>query len=312
MLSRKILLDFASAFHGRKMFQMHPEALNSEVYPLDLEFTLRDEAYYYHPKDENNLPVRKYQSVGKQYNPTRMAAFGLAHYNRFKATAQEESRDIFLKVADWFLQADRGLWQYHFPWIGLKPPWISCMAQGEGISILTRAYRLTQKETYLHQATLALQPLTQPIEHGGVQSRLSNKFLFLEEYPLPKSPPHTLNGFLYALIGIDDYCGLVKDYTIVSLFQELSTTLEINWKLWDLSYWSAYDLFKTSRGRRNFATSHYHSLHIAQMQFLGEKNKSISLTSCANLWKAYFQNPINRLKALFEKIKYRIEDPAER
>jgi hypothetical protein len=273
---------------------------------LDLNFTLINEHRYYYPKDENDIPVMEYKSAGVQYNPTRIAAFALAHFNRYLAYQSDLSKKIFMQMAEWFMQSRDGLWKYHFDWGGLQAPWISAMAQGEGISVLSRAYWLSQEERFLERAILASKPFSKYIEDGGIRSRISGRWDFVEEYPEIK-PYHTLNGFLFALIGMGDLLRIssIEKYKIG--FDSLVETLEVNSNLWDLGYWSAYDLHNLNTGRRNPATVSYHRLHIALLTYLGHTLPSNNLLKTARRWKNYYKSFSKRLKALIAKISYRLE-----
>ena len=198
----KIFMDIISAFIKNNNFGLNHNSLNGDAYPLDLEFTLKNESQYYSPKDQEGTPLYNFESVGVQYLPSRIAAYAFAHFNRYRETGEEKSRHIFFQMAEWFMRSDNAIWFYQFDMDDLKAPWISCMAQGEGISVLTRAYRLSQDNRYLSQAKKAVSIFKVPIEDGGVRSLIENQYPFLEEYPSIMCPRHTLNGFLYAIIGI--------------------------------------------------------------------------------------------------------------
>ena len=264
----KVIYDIKSYIMGNNDFPFYEPALYTSAYPLDLKFTLLNEKKYYHPKDENGLPLRIYTSIGKQYNPTRIAAYGLAHYNEYLKCGNKKNLKEFLKVANWFVQSEKGIWFYNFKWLSLNPPWISAMAQGEGISVLVRAWLITGKEIYLDKAIQATKPFTKEIKAGGVLSYIDD-MPFLEEYPTDR-PTHVLNGFLYAVIGISDlerFAGIRVEFPSI---KDLLQTLEKKLSLWDLGYWSAYDLDRTTFGFRNPATVSYHRLHISLLTYLGK------------------------------------------
>lgn len=305
---KKMSRDIGSALFGSKEYGLHPKRWTGDVYPIELEFTLEDEDAYYRPRDGAGIPVRKYSQAGLQYSPTRIAAYALAHYNRLVTQGSLDSRSTFLQMADWFLREQDALWRYDFDWGSLKGPWISAMAQGEAISVLTRAYRLTGDERYLKQAIRAVAPLTLPIDQGGVRSRIDGFLDFVEEYPTTP-PQHTLNGFLYTLIGLLDLSAIEPSIEGQVGLSSLIHTLETKWKSWDLGYWSSYDLHVTKSGRRNAATVSYHSLHVAQVGYLAERVDSAPLRACHTRWAGFAQSPANRVRALATKILYRLEEP---
>jgi heparosan-N-sulfate-glucuronate 5-epimerase len=306
----KLSKDVKSYLVGNQEFALEPDSLTGLAYPLDLEFTLQNEDFYYTPKDVQGLPVRVYQSVGQQYNPTRLAAYGLAHFNRYLRTNDENSRTLFFKMADWFMQSDDALWQYQFDWGDIKAPWISCMSQGEGISVLTRAFHLTGEEQYRQQALKALLPLCLPLEKGGLSSQIDGEWLFLEEYP-SSTPEHVLNGYLYALIGMWDLIKIDKRVAEKANFEQHLSTLKSNINRWDVGYWSTYDLSPRINGVYNAVTVSYHKLHITQLNYLGFVTATPELCAVAKRWENYLANPINRLKALSYKLRYRRAKPAQ-
>jgi hypothetical protein len=240
-----------------------------------------------------------------------MAAFGLAHYNRYALTGDESSRTRFLQVAEWFARAEDGRFTYTFDWIGIPAPWISCMAQGEGISVLTRAYSITGEDRYLTRAIQAAFPFACSVAEGGVRSVIDGQNDFLEEFPM-RQPFHVLNGFLYALVGALDLIKLEPSVADDIGLSSLIATLERQWQRWDLGYWSAYDLHASKRARRNAATVSYHRLHVTQMRYLGTLLGSGPLLACADRWARYYHSPLRRVRALYDKIQFRLEEPAAR
>jgi len=308
----KILRDILAFLSSRRDFAPVDTTSDPWGYPISLDFTLDQEELYYAPKDAEGIPVRRYRSVGLQYNPTRVAAYGLAHWNRFRQTGEEDSGQQFTKIADWFARVDNGVWAYHFDWNDLKAPWVSCMAQGEGISVLARAYILTGNQRYLDLARMAVTPLERLISDGGVQSTLDTGDVFLEEYP-SESLAHVLNGCLYAVIGILELRRLLEIPALDNLIKVVHTTLERNIHRWDVGYWTAYDLVNEKGvGPRNIATATYHSLHISQIIFVSRALNSIPLQKIATCWLADFENPVFRIRALLGKIRYRLYDLPQR
>jgi len=282
-------------------------------YYIDLGFTLTKGFDW--SLDESGVPTRPYYSVGRQYSPTRVAAFALANWNVFLETHSAQHKANFFRQVDWFMQnaRDRGagvVWEYCFDWAGgLRDPWISCMAQGEGISVLCRAYELTRNDEYLDTARRAVHVFQQGIEEGGVRGEYPDGGVCLEEYPYPDRPPsHVLNGFLYALFGLLDLResdGGNGEEMLDACVSSLRTNLE----QYGLKYWSAYELVQ---GVPNPATRDYHDLHIAQLTVLHHLTGESVFGETAEAWRAYRMKPSNRAKALFGKLKHRILNPAPR
>jgi hypothetical protein len=284
-----------------------------QPYYIDLIFTLGKN--YKWCLDESGIPTRFYWSVGQQYSPTRIAAFALANWNAYLETENDAFKCNFLRQANWFVQhasnrAGGVVWEYRFDWdSSLKAPWISGMAQGEGISVLCRAYELTSDRQYLNIARRAARILELDAKEGGVLERYSDGGVCLEEYPYSdRSPSHVLNGFLYALFGLFDLArstgGEGERFLDTCL-----CSLRGNLERYDLGHWSAYEL---TQGLPNPATQDYHDLHVAQLEVLHRLTGEEHFARVARRWRAYQKRVFNRVRALFGKARFRLRNPAPR
>lgn len=308
---QKLLHDLRGFLWGNRDFSFLEASLTSWMYPLDLDFTLKREHFYYFPKDMKGIPMRVYLSVGPQYNPTRVAAYALAHFNRYLRTKAQKNKQHFLQAADWFLQSPDGIWAYNYPWMGLSPPWISAMAQGEGLSVLIRAWVLTREAQFLNHARKAVVPFMVPVSEGGVRSTLPDGSWFLEEYPT--SPPdHVLNGFLYALIGLIDLHRVDPEMASSIGLKKFLDSLERNISLWNAGFWSLYDLSHLRTKVPNLTTVSYHNLHVTQLLFLGFMTRRPRLIEVAQQWAMFARHPLNRWRAFLGKVRYRFLFPGGR
>lgn len=314
---KKILKDIKKAILGHREFNYIKTDLEKMLYPIDYDFTLQDESFYYSPKDKDGIPQRSYDSIGITYNPTRIASFAIAHWNRYKESNNKENYDEFNKCLEWFMKHQvEGKWYYYFNWKDLKAPWISGMAQGQGISVLVRGYKETGKTKYLSMALEAVRPFEKTIVDGGVVSYLNGTDLFFEEYP-NKSPTHVLNGYLFSVIGLIDLINVLnnnhEDYERVNeLVKKSISTLDKHVQRWDNGYWSVYDLANERTVIQNTCTMNYHSLHITQLRFIAEFSQNSNLLNVSDKWNAYVKKKVNRIKALIIKILYRIRNRAQR
>ncbi len=305
----KVYKESCSVLLGRREYVLDPDCFRTLAYPIDLDFTLDDEARHFEPKDEAGLPRTPYASVGTQYNPTRLAAFGLASFSRWLRKNEPEYKNRFKASADWFLKQPAGLFWYDFAWGSLQPKWLSCMAQGEGISLLVRAYATFGDARYRDQALSAVEPLLKPLGEGGLGSRIDGRWDFLEEYP-ETTPKHTLNGFLFALMGLSDLRHLGKSSPYQGETHHFTKILENTLERFDLGFWSAYDLHRASGRYPNPATTNYHSLHIAQLSYLGQLYESQPILAVRDRWDQYQRKCRNRCRALIWKLRYRrLEKP---
>ena len=115
--------------------------------------------------DSAGIPMLDYHGkIGLQYNPIAIAQWGLANYNLFRQNQNDERKKKFLAASDWLCghleTTSHGLWvwNHHFDWeyrSPLKAPWYSALSQGQGISLLVRAYRETGAVAYLEAAERA-------------------------------------------------------------------------------------------------------------------------------------------------------------
>lgn len=309
IISKKILRDLQKYLVGTEEFSFNADP-SDNLYPISLAFTLDDSGFYYEPVDKHGIPFKIYQSVGKQYNPTRVAAYALANYNRFIEQGCEGSRDTFIKCANWFLGFDDAKYQYHFDWDDLRAPWISCMAQGEAASVLVRAYRVTADSTYLVHAEKSLNPFFLPISEGGVQSRLDDGSVFLEEYPSNRAT-HVLNGFLYAMIGLHEFCGSCESEKHKALFMQLIESVSNNIGKWSSGTWSLYE-DPSVKGAENFCTPSYHNLHISQLKWVCARMESPELRKVISSWESGKDSLPVRIRALWGKVLFRLSNQAQR
>lgn len=313
---KKFIQEFSNAFALRSRYRSIAPKRDDLLQPfyIDLQFTLYDKSFEWF--DSHGIPYRIYRDVGSQYNPTRVAGYALANWNAFWAIKEERYKATFLQQADWFVQTatsrgDALVWEYNFNWGSqLKAPWISGMAQGEALSVLTRAYSLTKDSRYAETARKAALIMRVPVSEGGVLSQYEDGTPCIEEYSYPQGQPsHVLNGFIYALFGLYDYLTVFEDPGYRGFYQECIEALSRNLRRYDIGYWSRYDL--ASDGV-NPASYNYHDLHIAQLRALYSLTEVEIFQRYAIKWKGYQKRPINRLRALMVKVRYRMRHPALR
>src|ERR1700686_879290 len=137
-----------------------------------------EKADYSADHDSAGIPMLNYHGrIGLQYNPIAIAQWGLGNYNLSCQTRSEERERKFLAAGDWLCQHLEQnsfgvwVWHHHFDWeyrSPLKAPWHSALAQGQGISLLVRAYRETGAAAYLEAAERAFNTFLKSSEEGGV------------------------------------------------------------------------------------------------------------------------------------------------
>ncbi|NQU87290.1 MAG: hypothetical protein HQ541_16170 [Mariniphaga sp.] len=265
------------------------------------------------PFDKNGIPLLDYRGkIGKQYNPIAIAQYGLGHYNLYKQTKNRQNLDISIKQADWLisnLETNKygvKTWMHHFDWEyrdTLKSPWYSALAQGNGISLLTRIYIETKGEKYLKTAQQALKSLYISVENGGVLSTDENNDHWLEE-TIVDPPTHILNGFLWTIFGIWDYYLLTEDQEAKTLFDKCIKTLKDNLQKFDVGFWSLYEQSGTKM--KMLASLFYHSLHIVQLKILYKITNESVFEEYAKKWEKYKKNWFYKKIALVYKIIFKL------
>jgi len=163
-----------SFWHGEP--EVNEKASLSELGEYYMPFLYK--ANYQGPFDEKGIPMLDYKGkIGKQYNPVAIAQYGLGNYNLYKKTKNYIYNEKFIKMANWLLNNIEKnkygvfVWNHKFDWEyfqTLKAPWYSALAQGQGISLLTRAFIETKEDKYLLIANKAFEALIRERKNGGV------------------------------------------------------------------------------------------------------------------------------------------------
>jgi heparosan-N-sulfate-glucuronate 5-epimerase len=238
--------------------------------------------------------------------------WGLGAYERYLAGEGEAWLEAAREACDYLLEhQETGPGPHHGGWVHripmphtyrLEPPWLSAMAQGEGVSLLARLHAATGEARFLEAAHAALKPLAIPTEEGGVRAELDGGF-FLEEYP---TTPHSLvlNGGIFALWGYRDAAEALGDDDARASFDEGVDTLARNLDRWDTGSWSLYDLFPHPIA--NVASSAYHLLHLTQLRAMQGVAPRPQFASMVERWEGYRSRRGNRARAFAHKVGFRL------
>jgi hypothetical protein len=265
------------------------------------------------PFDERGVPLLDYKGVlGIRYNACAVAQYALGVLEQYYRTGDSAHLDLFLRLADWLVAnirtLDSGLagWPYDFKdggYVLAQMPWFSALAQGQAISVLLRAYRLSGRGEYTQAATAAFQVFHSPVEKGGVRSYDAEGHLFFEEAPTTP-PSYILDGFMFSLFGVYDYYLVMGDKDALAFFREGVRTLEACLAKYDLGFWSRADLY--SDKPKMIASPFYHHLHVEQLRVLYRITSSEPLRYYAERWARFQANPILRTRAWFYKLWFKL------
>jgi len=270
-------------------------------------------ANYAGPHDASGIPLLDYRGkIGLQHNPIAIAQWGLGNYNAYLESGESKCRQKFLAAADWLcrnLEENRfgvWVWTHGFDWEYrslLKAPWYSGLAQGQGISLLLRAYRDTSEYQYLGAALCAFDAFLKPLDRGGVTFTDTRGDIWFEEY-IVSPPTHILNGFIWALWGVYDYFLATREESARQLCAQACQTLLRNLPRYDLSFWSLYE--QSGTRLRMIASPFYHRLHIVQLQIMHRLTGEEVFGEYADKWENYTRNEAKRLCALFYKSAFKL------
>lgn len=303
--SRQSHLTF---WHGTP--QVNERARAGTVDEYWQRFTVK--ADYPGPRDARGIPMLDYHGhVGLQYNPIAIAQYGLGNYNRWRQEGDPDRKQRFLDVADWLVDnlepnaAGVAVWNHRFDWeyrTPLKNPWYSCLSQGQGISLLVRAHKVTGDQRYLDAARAAFESFTLDIDDGGVQV-VDDGHVWFEE-TVVKPPTHILNGFMWAAWGLYDLWLHDGDARAGALWQASIETLHAHLPRFDIGYWSLYDQAGTALS--NAASGFYHALHVVQLRIMHRLTDDARFLAWAERWDGYRRSPLKRRRAWLHKALFKL------
>lgn len=264
--------------------------------------------------DAKGIPQLNYQGdIGIQYNPIAIAQWSLGNYNIWKKNNTERHYKRFIKGAKWLndnLELNEHsvhVWQHHFNWVykeNLINPWYSGLAQGQGLSVLCRAYHITGDKQYLDSIEKVYESFLIDIKKGGITFKDKQGNIWIEEYIMKNEPTHILNGFIWGLWGIYDYWLLTKDEDVRELFHRYVKTIDNNINEYDIGYWSLYEIANLPINMR--ASTFYHKLHIVQLKILSKMTNNAIFDKTAIKWSKYLNKKLNVLRATFMKIIFKL------
>jgi len=266
--------------------------------------------------DADGIPMLDYRgALGPQYNPIAIAQYGLGNYNQWKRVGEPGRRENFLRIADWLLAhrernaAGLWMWMHHFDWEyrdTLRAPWYSALAQGQGISVLVRAYRETGDARYLDGAREACRSFCVDIGQGGVRFVDKSGDAWYEEY-IVNPPTHILNGAIWAIWGLYDLALVTGESEVRLQFDAAARTIARNLPLFDLGFWSLYE--QAGKALPMVASGFYHKLHITQLKIMHTLTGDAAFREYAERWQGFADSAWRRnlalgLKALFKLCYY--------
>lgn len=228
----------------------------------------------------DGIPLLEHSDGTRVQMPTMIFQYGLGAFDLWLINKEIYYIEIVKKCADWACehQEENGAWNNFF-YIYPAHPYCA-MAQGEGASLLIRAYIASHDNHYLIAARKSLQFMLKDKKDGGVTEYCGKDTYLLEYTHLPL----VLNGWIFALWGLADYLKVDNNEQFSESYKKTVNTLINNLDKFVFRIWSKYDV------NGMIASPFYHHLHIAQMQAMYLLTGEIVFKTYADKWAKQEQN----------------------
>lgn len=247
---------------------------------------------------KNEIPKSKLENGRTVTFPIAVFQYGLGSYDLYLIQKKELYLNKFKLMSDWALdnQEENGAWNNFF-YVYPKEPY-SAMAQGEGASLLIRAYKEFEDEKYLNAAKKAIEFMLTPVKYGGTTLYV-NEDIFFQEYT---NKDTVLNGWIFALFGLYDYVKITDDKVLKEIFYKSLNSMSLHLGRFDNGYWSMY----STDGM--ITSPFYHNLHIAQLYVLYDLFKIESFKKYLDRWVYYRERWFNKTYAFIVKINQKLRE----
>jgi len=278
-------------------------------YYLDFSAKLK----YRGPFDALGRPLLDYTGkIGIQYNPCAVAQYGLGALYDHGKSGSRRSLDISLSMSDWLVEhishitdGNRfSVWLYDFDLdaYDIKAPWQSALSQGQGISLLSRAYAITGNAKYADTASRAFESFLIDVGKGGVRRTIAEGVVF-EEAPTRRLSC-ILDGFIFGLFGLYDLHIFQRHAGAFHEWNQAVETLERILSQFEMRFWSRADLY--NQRPKMIASPFYHKLHILQLRVLHRITQKDIFRVYSDRWNTYASNPLYFCAALIYKIFFKL------
>ena len=228
--------------------------------------------------------------------PVAVFQYGLGAYDLWIEKKEPIYLEKFRQCVAWSIdnQQQNGAWNNFFFYYPDHP--YGAMAQGEGASLLIRAYIEFNDNKYLEAARNAIDFMLLPIEAGGTTDYKNNDLVMLE-YTHREC---VLNGWVFSLFGLYDYAIASDDERYREVWEKATHSLEKRLPDFYGKYWSMYDL----AGR--ISSPFYHHLHIAQMKAMYDLTGYKLFKDTSDRWEKYDRNKLFKALAFIKKMTQKL------
>ena len=244
--------------------------------------------------NDASIPTSFVDTGEELYFSIEIFQYGLASYDLYLASDKKDNSMLekVIACANWGVenQQDDGSW-VTFAYENPDYPY-SAMAQGEGVSLLIRAYKETNEERYMDCLKKAMAFMLTPFEKGG-PTLYNSDGVFLYECP---KDPLILNGWIFSFWGLWDYCLILPEDKEAKEVRDKTLYTMVKWlPKFDLSYWSMYE-----DGKR-ICSPFYHKLHVAQLNIMYDLTGQETFKYYAERWDKFQHNWLYRKVAFVKK-----------
>ena len=284
-----------------------PNAQKIWVYPFNFAPT---EDFSEYRRDQRGVPLVFYPHLQRWvYNPITISQFGLAQLSRYAERKEEQAKMFAGAAADWLAENiedwknDIAAWVYRFdlPFYGPQAPWISAMAQGQGISLLLRVQQLFPQSNYEPTCARAVRAFYHVMDEGGVARTFPDGSVAFEEYTTAE-PSLVLNGMLFALLGLHDYAEYFNDPHARECFAAGLAGIKANLGRYDTGYWNLYDLHHSPR----LTSPDYIRIHVQLLRIFAVLSEDEYFAQMAQKWEQYLSSVLCRTRYLTVKCAEKI------
>ncbi len=214
--------------------------------------------------DETGLPLVQEPGGPPFRHPLVLAQKALGHWSCWLASARSDAEHerAFLALASAFVASQEPAGGWRLPSME-KPEYTapySAMAQGQAVSVLTRAFHHSGDDAYRQAARRGAHFMLVPVDDAGT-ARHTSEGIVLEEYPM-REPNSVLNGWVSALFGLYDFGLIERDAELAEALESTPGALVRTLPRYDAGYWSYYD----TRGA--LSSPYYQSVHLTQLRAL--------------------------------------------
>lgn len=245
----------------------------------------------------DELPMVTPENQNPVFFPTAIFQYGLGAYDLYLMSGEDRYMKKFMQCAKWAMNHidEKGRWNNFFFSMPEAP--YGAMAQGEGASLLIRAYKYTGEAQYLDIAKEAIDFMLLPLEEGGT-TKYESGDAYLMEFT---SMDMVMNGAIFAWWGLYDYVLATNDTGRYreAMAKTLSSFINVLPRF-KCSYWSMYSLDGL------IASPFYHNLHIAQMEAMYELTGITIFKEYADIWRRQQGNILCKSHAFIRKALQKI------